>query len=403
MSVKVEIGFTEAGNSAPFLTLDDSVKGLLNNTIFVLGGAEVLVDISEYFRTFNIQRGRSRELEKYNAGQSSITFNNDERVFDPTFEASPFFGQIVPKRQIRVTADDEIQFEGTIEDWNITYDAGGKSVASCQAFDGFSFLTNITLDEEAVIEQRTNQRIESILDTLEWPNAKRDVGFGGATLASATIEPDTNALKYLETVSGSDPGDLFISKNGSIKFVGRNVSFETGGIIFSDDGSQISYQAIGVVYGSELLYNNVTVTNNGSVATATNSVSVGLYGERDLVTETFLKDADEQLEQLANYLVNRYESPEYRIESLTTNLETVTSGQRQQLLQADLGDVVQIIFTPANIAPAINRYAKIIGINQVQNPSEEIISLKFASTDGALFVLGDSVFGRLSEGNSLGW
>ena len=43
MTIKVELGFTEAGASAPFFTLDDPVLGVLDSPLGVLGGGEVLV------------------------------------------------------------------------------------------------------------------------------------------------------------------------------------------------------------------------------------------------------------------------------------------------------------------------------------------------------------------------
>jgi len=403
MTVKIEIGFTEAGNSAPFLTLDDPVKGILDNTTFVLGGAEVLVDVTEGFQSFNISRGKSRDLDQFNAGQLSVTWNNNDRDFDPTFEASPYFGQIVPKRQIRVTVDDVIQFEGTIEDWNVEYSPNGNSNAVAQAFDGFSFLTNISTQETiTTAEEFTGERIERLLDSFDWPAAKRDVDLGGAILVDDTIAVDTNLLEYLRLASRSEPGDLFISKNGSVKFVSRNVSFQTGGLVFADDSSGIGYESIAVVFGSELLFNSVEVSSSVGIATADNTESIGLYGERDLVRETLLS-SQPQLDTLAQFLVNRFGEPEFRFEEITIDLKTVTPSEREALLEAELGDVVQVKFTPNDIPPQINQYAKIIGIQQGQNPSEEKIRLRLASVAGALFVLDDAVFGRLSVDNSLGW
>ena len=146
MSVKVELGFTSAGASAPFFRLNDAELGILDGTEGVLGGGEILIDVSEYLRDFSINRGKTRELDRFQAGQATVSFKNNERVFDPTFEASPFFGQIEPRRQVRITVDDVVQYEGTIDDWNINYDQGGNSVAVAQAFDGIANLANIRLE-----------------------------------------------------------------------------------------------------------------------------------------------------------------------------------------------------------------------------------------------------------------
>jgi len=348
MTVKVEIGFTEAGNSAPFLTLDDPVKGKLNSATFVLGGAEVLVDVSDNFQSFSIRRGKSRDLDKFNAGQATVQWVNNDRAFDPTFEASPYFGQIVPKRQIKITVDDVVQFEGTIEDWNIEYNPQGNSFAIAQAFDGFSFLNNIITQEVLTTDTEfSGERITRVLDAIEWPSAKREVDLGGAVVVNEDVAIDTNLLDYLGLVARSEPGDLFISKNGSVKFVSRNVSFQTGGIVLSDRGSNTQYEDIRVVYGSELLHNSVEVTSSVGTATADNTESIGEYGERDLVRNTLL-NSQEQLDTLATFLVSRFGEPEYRFEEVLVDLETINSSQRAALLNAELGDVIQLQFTPNN-------------------------------------------------------
>jgi len=100
MSVKVEIGFTASGASAPFFTLGDETLGVLGGTQGLLGGGEILVDVTAFLRSFQVSRGKSRDLDRHQAGQATFSFKNDERVFDPTFEAGQFFGQIEPRRQI---------------------------------------------------------------------------------------------------------------------------------------------------------------------------------------------------------------------------------------------------------------------------------------------------------------
>lgn len=406
MSVKVELGFTEAGNSAPFLTLNDPIKGLLNNTTFVLGGAEVLVDVSEFLQSLSITRGKSRELDKFNAGQLSIRFFNNTRQFDPTFAASEYFGQIVPKRQVRITVNDEISFEGTIEDWNLDYVRGGNSIASAQAFDGFGFLGNITLPEISPPVESSSERIVRILDVIDWPTNKRQIDFGGAELGAFLIEEGTGALDYLQQVGQSEPGEFFVSKNGSLKFVSRNVSFTSDGLEFTDNGEGatpgIGYQAIQVVFGSELLFNQATVTSEAGSAVSTNAVSVALFGERDVARETLLSDQP-QLDKLAAFIVSVFGEPELRFEAITVDLNTVSPEVRTQLLEAEIGDVVEVKYTPNDIPPQIDRYGKIIGLSLSLNPSQELITFNLSSVAGALLVLDDVVFGRLSLDNSLGW
>ena len=400
MSVKVELGFTADGQGGPFFTLDNPTLGKLDNPNAFLGGGEVFVDVTEYFQTYTSSRGKSRELERYQAGQLSVQFENNQRTFDPTYVDSPYFGQIVPKRNIRVTNGTAVQFLGVVEDWNIAYDPGGQSIAVAQAFDSFSFLTGVSIGSATYPDQETSQRINAVLDTIGWSATERDIAFTGAELVGQTLE-NQEVLPYLQTSARSEPGDLFVSKSGKIKLVGRNAAFTSEGIVLSDDGNT-PYKTISAVYGSELLYNKVTVTSPIGTAIAENETSKAIYGERDLEEETQL-DSQTQLDELASYLVTRYGEPEFRFEGLTVDLKNISQSQKDALLDLELADVVKVEFTPNNIGDPIERFGKVVGINQNINPSSEEIEIRLETTEGGLFVLGDAVFGRLDEGNLLGW
>jgi len=402
MTVKVELGFTADGVGGPFLTLDDPTLGKLDTPGNFLGGGEIFVDVSEYLQNYSVSRGSSRELERYQAGQVSVQFQNNARVFDPTFEASPFFGQIVPKRNIRVTQDSIIQFFGVVEDWNISYSPNGNSVAVLQAFDSFSYLTNYFINDLDYDEQDVGQRINSLLDSIGWAASTRQVSTGGATLSAQIITDQQSALDYLLKIANSDPGDLFIAKNGDIKFSGRNSAASSDGLIFSDTGFDVPYKTIAVVFGSELLFNNATVSSSVGQATATNLTSVRSYGERDLVRETLLS-SEIQLQELANYFVSKYSQPEFRFESMTVDLASVDADVKLALLSVELADVVKVEFTPNGISPAIERYGKVIGVKQNVKPSSQEMEFRLETTAGVLLVLDDLQFGRLDQENLLGW
>lgn len=402
MTVKIELGFTADGQGGPFFTLDDPTLGVLDSDAGLLGGGEIYVDVSADFISYNTTRGKSRELDRYQAGQASVRFQNNQRTFDPTYAASPYFGQIVPKRQIRITNNDIVQFQGVVEDWNIDYEPGGQSIASCQAFDNFSYLSGLSFGAETYAEESTGTRINNVLDSIEWSADARAIGDSSATVSAGTVAAQTRVLDYLETVSRSEPGDFFIAKDGKIKFVGRNQAFISGDVIFSDDGSDIPYKTINAIYGSELLYNLVTTTSSAGTASSQNSTSIQIYGERDLEQATFLSTT-EQLSQLSDYLASRYSEPEFRFENLTIDLKQITSPQRDDVLGLELGAIVKIEFTPNGITPAIERFGKIIGIGQQINTEREELTLNLQSTAGATFVLDDAVFGIMDADNGLGW
>lgn len=370
---------------------------------FIDDGVETFTDISEFFQNYSIRRGKSRELERYQTGQASVQFENNTRAFDPTFEASPYFGQIVPKRSLRITNGTAVQFVGIVEDWNISYEPGGQSIAVCQAFDAFSLLGGINFADVSFTQELTSERVEAVLDEINWDESRRDIQGSGATLSAATVLDDTNTLEYLNKVAQSDPGDIFISRDGDVAFRGRNLGFTSESLVFTDAGTAIPYQTISAIYGSELLYNNVTVSSEGvGTVVAQASDSIEIYGERDEEVETFLSSID-QVQDLADYLVNRYGEPEFRFDGLTINLNSLSSEDRGKVLAIELAEPVLVQFTPNNISPAIQRYAKVIGVEQNVNPQDQKLTLRLQSTQGSLFILDDTVFGRLDEDNLLGW
>jgi len=433
MTIKVELGFTESGSSVPFFTLGNDRLGRLNNTEGLLGGGQILVDVSIYVRSVDIKRGKSRELDRFQAGQATVAFNNSQRVFDPTFEGSPFFGQIEPRRQIRISLDDVIQFEGTIDDWNIAYEQGGSSVATAIAFDGIANLANIKLnnftptgividDKVFILEDATKGTLDSIdnlldgddapvttgrainaaLDNIDWPEAKRDLDTGLAIVENNPIADDTIILDYLQKVATSEPSGLFIAKNGDVKFIERNSGFIGSKPLFADDGSGIPYTIVSVIFGTELLYNEVVVSNSTDEVSAINQASINLYGKRDLTRETLLNSIS-QLDQLADFLAGKFGEPEFRFEVIEVDLANLDPTQRQNVIDLEMGDYVEVKFTPGDIPPAIQRFGEVISISSKFTPSSEVLQLGLQSVQGALIVLDQEAFAKLDSESVLGF
>ena len=400
MSVKIEIGFTPSGASGPFFTLDDATKGLLDSPTYILGG-EVLADVTEYVLSFQVGRGKSIELDRFTAGGASVSFNNATRAFDPTYQDSPFYGQIKPKRRLRVSIDDIIQFDGTIDDWDIQYELGGYSVAVAKAVDATQVLTNVTLNDFFPDEELTGARVGAVLDAISWSADKRDIDNGSTTVVGDLVADNTNSFQYLQQVAQSEPGDLFVSRDGKVKFTDRNAVVTGDTVVFTDEGDGVPYVDIQALFGSELLFNNITVTSSAGTATATDATSVLEYGTIDYSIDTLIA-LEAELTTFADYLLEKYAEPQYRINSLTVNLKDLTTEQRADVLGIDLGDIVGAVFTPAGIPPAIVNYAKVIRIEQSLSPASETYTIGVEPLSGVTMILDNPVFGRLDAGYRLG-
>lgn len=406
MAVKVEIGFDLTESPiGPFFTLDGPVAGVLDNTDWTLAGT-IFYDITEFVQSISSSRGKSRLLDKFQAGNLTVVLDNTGREFDPTYEASPFFGNIIPRREIRISVDGVFQFSGVVDDWNLDYEPQGKQTATIIASDGFTKLTNQTLSGGLQAVQQSGERVNAILSDpgVDWPLDKRDIDTGATEVGADTIEAGENALSYLQLVEQSEPGRLFMGKNGNIVFRDRTISPTTADTpLLADDGTGINFQIVSVEYGSELLFNEVNITSviTGGTATAIDADSQTNYGIITLNREGLLINNDAVAKQFAQFYANKYSEPEFRFRQVEVVLDELISEDKTKILNLELGDVVQIKFTPGAVGDAIDRFAEIIQIENNILPTRHVVRFGFATLDNAGLVLDDAVFGKLDSRNAL--
>lgn len=397
---KVEVGFDlTASGAGPFLKLDDVERGQLDNPEWVLAG-EIFIDVTDRVRAWSTNRGKSRALDTFNAGQATVVFDNNNRWFDPTYAASPYFGQIIPKRQVRISSNGVTQFYGLVSDWNLDYAPQGDSTASAIVTDGFTQLANQTLAASTAVSELSGARINKVLSDPDvlWPTENRVIDSGEVTLTNDVIADNTNVLSYLQLIESTENGRLFISKSGSVVFKDANGVQPNGATIvtLADDGTGIKYVAMQVVYGSELLYNQAVVSRvGGGTAIANDTGSQDSYGISTLTRTGLLMSTDGAVDALAVALVKQYAEPEYRFEAVEVDLNQLSTTDANKVLGLEIGDVVQIKFTPNGIAPAIEKYAEVLGISQSSDIRRRIVTLNFATLDYIGLILDDVVFGKL--------
>jgi hypothetical protein len=84
MRPTVEIAFDlSLAGAGDFFTLGDTVQGVIGGTAFPLAG-DVLTDVTDDVRSVSIKRGRSRELDRFTAGQAQVVVDNRNRDYDPS-------------------------------------------------------------------------------------------------------------------------------------------------------------------------------------------------------------------------------------------------------------------------------------------------------------------------------
>lgn len=406
MTSRVELGFDLSGSpDLDFFVLDDPVKGLLDNTQYLLGGV-LFFDVTEKVLNYSISRGKSRFLDRYPAGTVSINLDNNERTFDPEFTASPYAGQIIPRREVRIYVDDIMQIEALINDWNLSYTPEGNSIASITASDALLNFANQALVSATFASQTSGEMITEVLnrDEVRWSVDKRNIDTGVETLQENTVEEGTNVLEYLQKITESESGAFFIGKDGFVNFRENAVNANLNNLpVFSDDGQNIDYRSINVVYGSELLYNEVIVNILGGASASRSDLQSEIqFGIINLTLDDLLLEDQTAAQGLADYLLTKFRNPEYRFESLAVDLNAITEQQKQTVLGLELNDLAQVSFTPNNIPPAISKTTQIIGISHSVTPSSHLMTLALSDFFISPWTLGDAILGRLSRDNRLG-
>ncbi|CAB5217016.1 hypothetical protein UFOVP199_30 [uncultured Caudovirales phage] len=374
----VELAIDLAANGAGnFFTLDDATKGVLGNTTYKLAG-DVLVDITGWVRSIDVKRGRSRVLEKFTAGSCSLVLDNRERLFDPLMTASPFYGSIVPRKQIIVSRDGLPVFTGNVQDWDFSENVSGDATAEPKSSDGFALVAQSNLPAGTATSQLTGARINAVLNQVGWATGLRDIEAGLATLDADVRANDENVLAYMQKVETSENGALFIAKNG--KFTFRDSAAPSySGVKFGDDIPMIDYQ---VAYGVEELWNKINVTyTSGSVVAGTVTVedttSQTEYGVFEVTYDTLLANST-QATTLANALLAEYSQPKYRVDQITVFMEGLTSAQRTKVLSLELADAVLIEWQ--RFGPAISQYCIIDGVEHSARPNDHRITFKLSET-----------------------
>jgi hypothetical protein len=410
----------ELGFEVNVFTLDSAAEGVLDSDY--LGGTLVGDDVSQYCQEISISRGRSDQLQNFNAGTCSVRLLNRDRRFDPINEDSPYWNSttgksgVTPRRKVTIISDGVKLFTGRITDIDVSYEpnrpnaTSENSYVTITASDDFVLLAN-TFTEDAITptEELSGTRLTSILDLPEvnYP-ATRNIDAGTAVLgggATFAIGSNTNVLTYLQSVATSEQGFFFVAANGDLTFTDRiTASFVSPSAYFSDAGSNIPYTSLSVMYGQEFLYNKVVCSIEGGTEQVANDVtSQANYGVSTLNLSGLLLVDNAAALTLAQDLLENYKEPEYRFDKLQTIYNPLSTGNQQTLTGLEVSDIVSITRSyPTGTPATVTKNYSIESIRHTISPSDHKVEYGLAVADLVYaLILDDAVFGTLSTTNAL--
>jgi len=106
-------------------------------------------DVTSDVRDMSIDRGTDGDWGTF-SGNAYVTLDNRDRAYDPFYTSGVYYGKLVPRRQIRISAvyggTTYPVFRGFISGWPPSWtDAGYDSTVSLSCFDAIGLLNSETL------------------------------------------------------------------------------------------------------------------------------------------------------------------------------------------------------------------------------------------------------------------
>jgi hypothetical protein len=398
-SIQVLVGFqTTTGFGNPF-QLDDSVYGVLDTS--TLGGL-AFADLTGIVESVNITRGRNRQLDQFNSGTATVTFNNVSRILDPLNTASIYYPYVLPRCPIVIKANGIPIYTGLVVDWNLDYDLANQDRMYARCADDFTVFANQALNAFTPSAQLSGARVTTVLDRPEINyQGARQIGTGSSNLGAYAVDAETNVLNYLQLVTTSEQGYLYMSADGTLTFKGRTeVLNQPADAVFTTDGTGLPYQTLMNEFGDELLYNYiVTQSPAGGPFDASDSTSQSLYQSQQYALTNLLNSSASEVEALGDYLLGKYKNPVLRFNGLSNQLAALSPTEQDACLNLDLTDIASITKTFVTGTPStVTQTVIVSGVTHSITPGSHIIAYTFESTDSNQYLtLDDPIFGTLDN------
>ncbi len=401
-TMQVLVGFqSTTGFGTPFM-LDDAFYGVLDTAGRGTLGGLTFVDLTSLVENVSITRGRSRQLDQFNAGTAVIAFDNASQVLNPSNTSSPYYPFVLPRCPVQILANGIPIYTGLITDWNLDYDISNQDMMYASCSDNFTVLANQSLNAVTPSAEATGARINTVLDLPEINyQGARSIDTGSSTLGAFAISQDANCLNYLQLVNTSEQGYLFMSANGTLTFKGRSsVLNPVAGATFNTDGTGLRYQSLINQFGDELLYNYiVTQSPAGAKQETSDSTSIALYQAQQYSLTDLLNSTTTEVAGLGNYLLGKYKNPVLRFTGLSTEMSALSATDQNIVLNLDMTSICTVVKNFVVGTPATETQTLIVsGISHNITPGSHIVSYTFESTDGNQYLtLDDAIFGTLDN------
>jgi len=405
-------------------TLDDTLKGELDNTEYVLDGTSQFATVMEGTIALTAKRGRANTGDQFAYGTMSFTLNDTfaDGVFNPFDTTSPYYDPnnnqpgLAPLREVRFSRYSslnvkELLWVGYIVNYDYTFTLGGLDTVTVNCADFSYQLGQTFLAEFNVTEQLSSARFDALLDLPEVDyKGTRDIATGVATLggsAAYTVANGTSVAGYANKINEAEQGRIFVNREGTIVFQSRiGTTLGIPVAEFHDNGTNIGYSAIDISFQADTVVNRASIQHAGAASpqVAEDLVSQAAYlVQTRSITDSLLHN-DAAALTLAEYLISP--DPEARFNFLGTEFPGTAALDQDTLALLDVGDLINIQKSITTSAGP-SQFAQDLTIEGLEHRltlSAGHAVTYFTSPTTIVFelILDDLVYGTLDEDNVLG-
>jgi hypothetical protein len=160
-------------------------------------------DVTSYVYSMDTDRGRSDDWSDF-YGAATVTLNNRTRLFDPFNTSGPYYGKLLPRRQIKISAvyggTTYPVFRGFVNGWPPVWtDAGQDSTVTLSCMDAIGLLSSDSLPDDWV-----NSYILSLSPRHYWKLDDPVPWYAGANFTVRDLGSAASALQVQAATAYAD-------------------------------------------------------------------------------------------------------------------------------------------------------------------------------------------------------
>ena len=322
-----------------------------------LDASPTWTDVSADVMSFEINRGRTYEMNRMEAGTTTVTLKNISGNYWTYNAGGAYYPNIAPVKLINIRATwngtTYDLFYGYIEAWKPDWLLDGMRVPTMvlTCSDLTKNLSRFLLNNAGYSSETSGVRVGHVLDSIGWPAGTRTIATGQSTLQATGTLTNTNAMTHIYGVLDSEAGQFYIAANGYATFEDRLTrSILTSQATFTDAKGYPSYVRPSISYDDQFIYNDIRRTRTGGTEQVADDPTSNIYyGLRSFQQGSLLNNTDTDVAAGCVFYLSKFKSPLLRVDSLEILPSAKPATLYPYVLGFDLSTRITMVVGQASI------------------------------------------------------